>query len=88
MTSLHVQDGGTFEVDSGHHTQDVTIVADTVKVLCLEKKIVFLVNPAEKMHCENCSRNLSAVSCRSALDIFHSFAVLYKMQLWNLLFTL
>ena len=32
LQSLHVQDGGTFEVDSGHHTNDVTIIADTVKV--------------------------------------------------------
>ena len=33
LQSLHVQDGGTFEVDSGHHTNDVTVIADTIKVM-------------------------------------------------------
>ena len=32
LRSLHVQDGGTFEVDSGHHSNDVVIMAETVKV--------------------------------------------------------
>lgn len=34
VTSLHVQDGGIFKVDSGHHQNDVEINADTIKVYC------------------------------------------------------